>query len=226
MNIPTFGETCVDTIYTNNTGPDDSVVWTVCPICDKVTKSMFWNLPEYNSVCKQCFDKPDFSGFEFGQLTVIEPIGSGSEWLVVCLCGNAKIIKRNKLGKSLSCGCGQGNYKSGTDRYNYNSELTNLEKDMMRISPEYKVWRDSVRERDEYQCQCCGVTPTRKKGAVVKVVAHHLWSFSDNTEIRFDINNGVTLCKLCHYDFHVRFMGGWQVPCTEEDYYDWLDSLT
>ena len=64
------------------------------------------------------------------------------------------------------------------------------ENDRLRHSAKYKQWRTSVYKRDNYTCQCCG------KHGVLN--AHHLVSFSDYAELRYDINNGLTLCEQCH----------------------------
>jgi 5-methylcytosine-specific restriction endonuclease McrA len=61
-------------------------------------------------------------------------------------------------------------------------------------SPAYRVWRMNVFVRDEYTCQRCG-----KKG---KIQAHHLLSYKDFPDLRFRVDNGMTLCKPCHYYFH------------------------
>lgn len=61
----------------------------------------------------------------------------------------------------------------------------------IRVSSEYKVWRDHVFQRDNYTCQSCG-----KRGGWLE--ADHIFSFADYPQLRFDISNGRTLCRPCH----------------------------
>ena len=67
----------------------------------------------------------------------------------------------------------------------------NSENDTLRHRREYKDWRNSVYERDNYTCQCCGV-----RGGNLN--AHHINQFSAYPEIRYDVNNGITMCENCH----------------------------
>jgi len=68
--------------------------------------------------------------------------------------------------------------------------------DKLRRTPEYRAWRLAVLERDGYACQHCG-----KIGN--KLHAHHIKTFKMNPESRYDVDNGITLCKQCHEDLHV-----------------------
>jgi len=56
---------------------------------------------------------------------------------------------------------------------------------------EYKNWRRAVFEKDNYQCVNCG-----EMGGYLE--ADHIKSFKDFPELRFEVNNGQTLCKNCH----------------------------
>ena len=63
-----------------------------------------------------------------------------------------------------------------------------------RNDPRYTGWRTSVFNRDNYKCQLCGV------GGYV--IAHHINSWSKFPDERFDIENGITLCRDCHKREH------------------------
>lgn len=54
-----------------------------------------------------------------------------------------------------------------------------------------KNWRLSVFTRDDFRCFDCG-----ERGKQLN--AHHIFPFSLFPRIRFDINNGQTLCVACH----------------------------
>ena len=64
-----------------------------------------------------------------------------------------------------------------------------------RHSREYANWRKAVFERDKYTCQLC-----MNKGGVLN--AHHIKRYSDFPQFRYDVDNGVTLCKRCHRKVH------------------------
>ena len=56
----------------------------------------------------------------------------------------------------------------------------------LRRTKKYYEWRRSIFIRDEFICQECG-----KKHIYIE--AHHIKKFADYPELRFDINNGLTL---------------------------------
>ena len=64
-----------------------------------------------------------------------------------------------------------------------------------RKSVEYKLWREMIFERNNYVCQKCGQVGKNLN-------AHHIVSYSLNEKLRLNIDNGITLCKKCHDDFH------------------------
>lgn len=69
----------------------------------------------------------------------------------------------------------------------------------IRNSKEYVNWRMSVFERDEFTCKICG-----QVGGNLQ--AHHIIRWADSIKLRFEIDNGITLCRNCHKEIHRRAM--------------------
>lgn len=60
----------------------------------------------------------------------------------------------------------------------------------IRKSDDYQNWRNFILKRDNYTCQLC----FSKKD----LNAHHIKRYCDFQDLRFDLNNGICLCKNCH----------------------------
>lgn len=73
--------------------------------------------------------------------------------------------------------------------YKHGKSSTNK---MARNNVEYKIWRSAVFQRDAWLCQTCRLRENNK------LHAHHIKSWSTYPELRFVVNNGVTLCEDCH----------------------------
>ena len=69
--------------------------------------------------------------------------------------------------------------------------------DKIRWSLEYKEWRKAVFERDNYTCLDCGKKSHQKSG---KLNADHIKQFAFYPKLRFNLDNGRTLCVPCHKD--------------------------
>jgi 5-methylcytosine-specific restriction endonuclease McrA len=83
---------------------------------------------------------------------------------------------------------------AGENHYNWRGGITSLDS-QIRHSFEYREWRTKVYERDNYTCQVC-----KERGK--RLCAHHPFSFSEFPELRFNVDNGVTLCVECHWKIH------------------------
>lgn len=59
-------------------------------------------------------------------------------------------------------------------------------------SPEYRKWRNEVYKRDNYTCQWPGCTLGKK------INAHHIKTWANFPGLRYDVNNGITLCSRHH----------------------------
>jgi hypothetical protein len=63
-----------------------------------------------------------------------------------------------------------------------------------RDSDHYRSWRNEVFRRDNFRCQAC----FRKEN----LQAHHIEAWAKNKALRYDVSNGVTLCRECHLKAH------------------------
>lgn len=71
----------------------------------------------------------------------------------------------------------------------------NIDIERNRTTKQYKDWRKSVFERDNFTCQNC-----HERG--VRLNAHHIKPWAKYPEYRFELENGLTLCEKCHVSVH------------------------
>lgn len=108
-------------------------------------------------------------------------VGLGNKGKVRTLETRMKISKSKKFVKSNYCGNKNHFWRGGVSKKNW----------IIRKSIKYRKWRECVFVRDNYTCKDCGMVGG-------KLEAHHIKSFSKYPILRFDINNGKTLCIKCH----------------------------
>ena len=99
---------------------------------------------------------------------------------------------RNKISKTLT-GKPQP-WNNQEKHWNYKGGITS-ENQTIRGSIEYRFWRKAIYSRDNFTCQKFGI-----RGG--KLVAHHMNNFADFPELRFAIDNGITLSDKAHREFH------------------------
>ena len=105
--------------------------------------------------------------------------------------GKKRIFTQDLINRMAQARKGEnnGNWKGGITPLNHT----------IRNSINYIEWRKAVFERDDYRCYDCG-----ERGSELN--AHHTYPFARFPRLRFDINNGVTLCETCHHQTFV-YMG-------------------
>lgn len=180
---------------------------TLCCSCSKSIKSVIPLLG---------LKKGRLLPFDFGE-HYDDGIRSYYKIKAICDCG---VIKDYVAGvfrgvyNVSSCGCLHKEIvkaRVGELSATWNPELS--EEDRRRQNGrehEVKKWARAVKQRDSFTCQVCG--------SEEKLIAHHLNNYADNPDLRYSLENGITLCRDCHTDFHVNFMGNFRSPCTEEDF--------
>lgn len=75
--------------------------------------------------------------------------------------------------------------------------------------PKYIKWRKAVLGADKATCVKC------KKNKGVDLEVHHIRPWSKHINLRFNVRNGVTLCRQCHE----------YVTGEEEKYIDFFDEI-
>jgi hypothetical protein len=99
---------------------------------------------------------------------------------------------RLKMSKTM-----RANARRGPANHSFKDGLTAQRRDV-RFSAEYARWRYDVFARDHFACQEC----SDARGG--NLHAHHIKSFADFPDLRFDRDNGITLCETCHKERHRR----------------------
>lgn len=84
---------------------------------------------------------------------------------------------------------------SGNRRHNWKGGTSGTKRKREMCRSKYATWRREVLERDKFTCVIC-----EKVGGRLNV--HHIESWVDCPERRYDIDNGITLCEDCHKNVH------------------------
>lgn len=84
-----------------------------------------------------------------------------------------------------------------------------------RNSARYYEWSRLVKQRDG-ECKNCGVKE--------KLHAHHIIPWKINKEKRFDVNNGLTLCRSCHKKVDGCKPAGWNKGLKRRE--EWCKKLS
>lgn len=104
-------------------------------------------------------------------------------------CG--KVLPRKESVRCQEC---DGKFRSGNKSPSWKGGISPVNT-RIRQSQKFKKWRKAVFERDDYTCLICG-----DRGG--ELHPHHIYEFSKYLELRFDIENGATLCVYCHKEIH------------------------
>ncbi len=97
-----------------------------------------------------------------------------------CSVSSYKASRCRKCNALNSKGEKSVNWKGGQKRYVHSTGTA-----------DYRNWRLSVFTRDSFTCVSCG-----QVGGYLE--AHHIKGWANYPEFRFDVSNGVALCKECH----------------------------
>lgn len=110
-------------------------------------------------------------------------------------CTPSQLILRNRKTCSLKCRAILQT-RQAEERLLKNPPTKDKLNRRLRYSKRAKEWRISVFERDNYTCKRCG--DRSGVGNKVYLQAHHIKSWAEYPELRFEVSNGETLCRSCH----------------------------
>lgn len=187
--------------------------WLCQCICGNNTVVSGLNLKSGNTMSCGCLrhreNAENLTDKRFGRLKVLHRVSHQKQkahWLCLCDCGNTAIVWSAHLlrNHTLSCGCLMKERSSIAAKINiarkkkenhprWISTLSNKERDRRRDT-RHKEWSAAVLKRASYKCEIC-----LSKG---ELHAHHLDGYREFPSKRYDLENGVCLCKNCHCDFH------------------------
>ena len=80
--------------------------------------------------------------------------------------------------------------------YNWKGGITDKIQ-VIRNSKKHQKWSMLVYKKYLFKCQKCNIHCMKGN-----IIAHHIKPFKEYEELRFDVNNGVTLCRSCHINLH------------------------
>ena len=144
----------------------------------------------YPVVVSRWSDKNEKSPYEYA------PHSDKQIWLKCPTCEHDDYLQTISNAVVYDFRCPECSLKATSDRMKESGSPfwkggINGNNDTLRHRREYKQWRDLVYKRDDYTCQCCG-----NRGG--KLNAHHINQFADYPDLRYEVDNGITLCTNCH----------------------------
>ena len=185
---------------------------TQCEICGKPLYRRPFELKKYNGVCcisccselyKQREPSPNLilgrekgtnhlRGIPKSEGSKIKRAISMVKW---CKENPAKVKARGKK-------CRAENH------YNWKGGILNIGQSIRRMW-ECEKWRDDVKARDQ-KCQLCGSVKNLESHHIIPIqMIIEIFQIKNREDARnckelWDIKNGVTLCRKCHYKLHGR----------------------
>lgn len=165
-----------------------------CKICAR----QFSVIPARAQTAKFCSNRCAGKYRSLHQVGEAHPRWQGGERVKTCLhCGkefrwDGHPLPTWRKQKFCSKSCAdQGGFRyEGEAHANYKPDSRRKDR-----RGKHGAWARAVISRDKATCQHCGA-----RG--IQLHAHHIKSFADYPELRWELSNGLTLCHRCHWAVH------------------------
>jgi len=165
--------------------PKGSHIKVLCK-CDNCGKERILKFAQYNPICKSC-------NLHSYQKDLNPNWKNGFPKCKIC----GSILKDRRSSFCVDCLWKQ---QVGSKHPKYNHKLTEKERKLSHnrgLNSKNYFWKKEVLQRDNHTCQKCS--------SKEYLQVHHIDNFNENIQRRYDINNGITLCKKCHKLIHKIF---------------------
>lgn len=137
-------------------------------------------IKDWSGICFKCSNikkGANIKGTHRVPLKICKDCGHNSYWI-----GASRLCRP----------CRMKNMPKGASHYKWKEDRSMLVKRQERNDSLYKRWRMEVYERDRFQCQL------KNEDCEGKIQAHHIELWSKRIDLRYEVLNGITLCKYHH----------------------------
>lgn len=153
------------------------------------------------------------------QYKLVEILEGKRDPYVRVVCGGNHSYETNFNILLKGCRCWECHLERnvGENHFRYNPLITDEERNNSRYElygVSQRAWSRGVHEKNKFKCVVCGTNKA--------IEAHHLESWDTAKELRFEITNGITICRKHHSDFHKEYGYG---KNTKEQFIRYLGNI-
>lgn len=177
-----------------------SKVMLLCP-AGHFWKTSLIDIDEKGNRCPYCSGRAPKTEMEYHKFAMIHnikfvgpyPKGVAYKTRWLCSCGNEFISAYNWFYNKKKVACDECLIR-------YYSEHPDLQDEYRKFGKSLD-WSKTIYGMFDFKCQKCFEIPTKDK----QIQAHHIFNWKDFPDLRYEVKNGIALCKYHHCEFHTRF---------------------
>lgn len=170
--------------------PSNIEILKTCNIGRKLSKETIEKIRQSNLGKKHIISKEGLKKMRVKNYDVWNK-GTFKTYKIICGTCSIEVDTTQKNKKYCSEDC----YHKSTKReksYRWIKDRTKVKLDTDRGGPLHKQWSKDVKSRDMWKCKVNDETCSKV------IQAHHILSWKDSVDLRYEISNGITLCSIHH----------------------------